>query len=61
MQLQQKKYSLVKLFVFNINMIGYFIRIKKTMKTPIIFDGRNIYSKEELDSVDIKYFQIGVR
>ena len=38
-----------------------FAQIKKTMNTPIIFDGRNIYNKEELDSVGIKYFQIGVK
>ncbi len=34
-------------------------RIKNLMKTPIIFDGRNIYSPERLKSLGIEYFSIG--
>ena len=38
-----------------------FKNMKNMMKTPTIFDGRNIYSKNHLDSVGFKYFQVGVR
>lgn len=31
----------------------------KTMKQPVVFDGRNIYETEELKSVGIEYFCIG--
>lgn len=34
-------------------------KIKKSMKTPIIFDGRNIYSPERLKSLGFDYFSIG--
>ncbi|MFV0470010.1 MAG: UDP-glucose dehydrogenase family protein [Dysgonomonas sp.] len=33
--------------------------IKKLMKNPVIFDGRNIYNKEELSEAGFKYFCIG--
>lgn len=33
--------------------------IKKTMKTPLIIDGRNIYSAEELHEAGFDYFCIG--
>lgn len=33
--------------------------MKKTMKTPIIFDGRNIYDKEEVESKGFLYKGIG--
>ena len=36
-------------------------KMKKLMNKQIIFDGRNIYNKKELDSIGIKYFQIGVK
>lgn len=34
-------------------------RVKKSMKKPIIFDGRNIYAPERLKSLGIEYFSIG--
>ena len=36
-------------------------KIKKIMKSPIIFDGRNIYNKQKMNSLNIKYYQIGVK
>lgn len=33
--------------------------IKKTMATPLVFDGRNIYDKNELQAIGINYFCIG--
>lgn len=33
--------------------------IKKTMNTPVVFDGRNIYDRNELQSIGITYFCIG--
>ena len=36
-----------------------FNKIKKDMKTPIIFDLRNIYNKEEIEDIGIKYYGIG--
>ena len=38
-----------------------FHKIKNQMNSPVIFDGRNIYNQEELEELDFKYFQIGVR
>lgn len=37
-----------------------FEEIKKLMKNPIIFDGRNQYSKDILKELGFKYYQIGV-
>lgn len=34
-------------------------RIKNSMKQPILFDGRNIYSPERLTAVGFEYFSIG--
>lgn len=34
--------------------------IKKTMKTPVVFDGRNIYNKEEMNAIGFEYFGIGI-
>lgn len=34
--------------------------IKKTMKTPVVFDGRNIYNKEEMNASGFEYFGIGI-
>jgi UDPglucose 6-dehydrogenase len=36
-----------------------FQRMKKLMKTPVIFDGRNIYSQEELRKIGFTYYGIG--
>jgi len=38
-----------------------FDRIKSLMKTPIIFDGRNIYNPQILKDKGFEYFGIGVR
>ena len=34
--------------------------IKKTMKRPVIFDGRNIYNREELKELGFDYSGIGI-
>ncbi len=34
-------------------------RMKKLMKSPVIFDGRNIYDKEELIAAGFSYYAIG--
>ena len=34
-------------------------KVKSTMKTPIIFDGRNIYNPEILKNLNIEYYSIG--
>jgi UDPglucose 6-dehydrogenase len=36
-----------------------FKKIKKLMKKPVIFDGRNIYTKEELRKLGFMYYGIG--
>lgn len=36
-----------------------FEKIKSILKNPVIFDGRNIYSKEKLKKIGFKYFGIG--
>lgn len=36
-----------------------FKKIKKLMKTPVIFDGRNIYNREELRKMGFTYYGIG--
>jgi UDPglucose 6-dehydrogenase len=33
--------------------------MKKLMKTPVVFDGRNIYSREELRKMGFTYYGIG--
>ncbi len=33
--------------------------IKKTMKTPVVIDGRNIYDIDELKAIDVTYYCIG--
>ena len=38
-----------------------FNKMKKYMKSPTIFDGRNIYDREKLVSMGYTYFQIGVK
>ena len=38
-----------------------FTRIRKMMRTPVIFDGRNIYTPEQIRSVGFTYYSIGRR
>lgn len=38
-----------------------FERIKKDLKNPLIFDGRNIYDPERLDTISMEYHGIGVK
>lgn len=33
--------------------------VKSSMKTPVIFDGRNLYNSDEMQNIGIKYFCIG--
>ena len=32
---------------------------KKLMKTPLVYDGRNIYNLEEMKNTGIEYYSIG--
>lgn len=34
--------------------------IKKTMRKPVVFDGRNIYNKQEMNDAGFDYFGIGI-
>lgn len=36
-----------------------FLRMKQLLKSPIIFDGRNIYSPKQLDSLGFTHYSIG--
>ena len=38
-----------------------FEEIRKRLKNPIIFDGRNQYNPEKMDDLGFEYYQIGVR
>jgi UDPglucose 6-dehydrogenase len=38
-----------------------FLKIKKQLKKPLIFDGRNIYNQEELRKMGFTYYGIGRR
>ncbi len=38
-----------------------FHKVKKMMKKPVIFDGRNIYNREELRKAGFTYYGIGRR
>jgi len=37
-----------------------FEKMKKLMKSPVIFDGRNLYNPKRLDTLGFKYFGIGI-
>jgi hypothetical protein len=36
-----------------------FDNLKKQLKAPVIFDGRNIYSQEQMRGLGFTYFSIG--
>ena len=36
-----------------------FARIKKLMRAPVIFDGRNIYQRDQMKTLGFTYFSIG--
>ncbi|MDO8527729.1 MAG: UDP-glucose/GDP-mannose dehydrogenase family protein, partial [Deltaproteobacteria bacterium] len=36
-----------------------FAKIKQLLKTPVLFDGRNLYSPEKLKELGFDYFSIG--
>jgi len=36
-----------------------FYLIKETLKTPVIFDGRNLYNPQRMQKMEIDYFSIG--
>jgi UDPglucose 6-dehydrogenase len=38
-----------------------FVKIKKALKTPVIFDGRNIYNPEQLRGLGFTYHSMGRR
>ena len=38
-----------------------FIRVQELMDTPVLFDGKNIYNRENIKSLGFKCFQVGVR
>jgi len=37
-----------------------FEKIRKLMKTPVIFDGRNIYDPDEMRGMGFTYYGIGI-
>ena len=51
MNKENKELIVVKTTVFD--------KIKKLLKTPIIFDGRNQYSRKSLEESGFTYFSIG--
>jgi UDPglucose 6-dehydrogenase len=37
-----------------------FEKMKKLMKSPVIFDGRNLYSPKRLETLGFKYYGVGI-
>ena len=37
-----------------------FLEVKRLLKNPVIFDGRNQYKKNQIEGLGFEYYQIGV-
>jgi UDPglucose 6-dehydrogenase len=35
--------------------------VKRLLNDPVLFDGRNIYDKEEMEALDFTYYCIGIK
>jgi len=55
----QDAHALVLITEWNEYRYPDFQRMKEMMKTPVIFDGRNIYNPEEMRKMGYVYFGIG--
>ena len=51
--------ALVILTEWNVFRSPDFDRIKRTLKMPVIFDGRNLYDPEQMKELGIAYYAIG--
>lgn len=47
------------LFIATEAMSGDFAHMKSLMKTPVIFDGRNVYARHEVEAHGFTYFAVG--
>jgi UDPglucose 6-dehydrogenase len=36
-----------------------FVRVKKLLKAPVIFDGRNVFRPEKMRELGFNYFSVG--
>ncbi len=36
-----------------------FVKVKRFLKNPVIFDGRNLYDLEKMEELKLNYFSIG--